>query len=251
MTNEPPLLAGYKVHPMLHAAIPMMTEDELADLADDIGKHGQINLITLDQQKRVVDGRCRLIACGTANVAPQFVTKRFVDEDDILEFIADMNIWRANYTISQRAMQAVMMEEKSGVLQTSRTLPLDDARRVLRADRAMAESVIKGYPPLATALMQVEKRQQEVEAEKLRKAAYREQNRTMAELVDTHQISLDDAIKLNEARKRHNTKVNGLLRQLSEAMAGSPALSTPLMLPAPRRKLVRTKATRQTDGTRE
>ena len=24
-----------------------------------------------------------------------------------------MNIWRANYTISQRAMQAVMMEEKS------------------------------------------------------------------------------------------------------------------------------------------
>ena len=48
----------------------------------------------------------------------------------------------------------------------------------------------------------------------------------MAELVDTHQISLDDAIKLNEARKRHNTKVNGLLRQLSEAMAGSPALST-------------------------
>ena len=55
--------------------------------------------------------------------------------------------------------------------------------------------------------MQVEKRQQEVEAEKLRKAAYREQNRTMAELADTHQISLDDAIKLNEARKRHNTKV--------------------------------------------
>ena len=53
------------VHP-LAAVFPMMTDDELQDLADDIREHGLLHPIVLDADGVLIDGRNRLRACEIA-----------------------------------------------------------------------------------------------------------------------------------------------------------------------------------------
>ena len=51
---------------------PMMPEEELAELAEDIRENGLIHPIMLDTDGQVIDGRNRLAACKLAKVEPRF-----------------------------------------------------------------------------------------------------------------------------------------------------------------------------------
>ena len=91
-----------EVHPAADE-FPMMCDDELAELATDIADHGLKSPIVLDGDGRLVDGRNRLAACRRAEVAPKFVTYQ---GENVVSFIASVNIKRRHLTASQKAMAA-------------------------------------------------------------------------------------------------------------------------------------------------
>jgi hypothetical protein len=90
------------VHPAAEI-FPLMTDDELAGLADDIKANGLRNPILVDSEGRVVDGRCRLAACKIAGVDPTFAE---LNGDDPLTVVVSLNVHRRNLTKGQLAIAA-------------------------------------------------------------------------------------------------------------------------------------------------
>lgn len=80
---------------------PMLADDELEELAEDIRQRGLIQPIVLDPQGRVLDGRNRLAACELAGVEPRFETYEGDDPDG---YALAVNIARRHLRPSQRYM---------------------------------------------------------------------------------------------------------------------------------------------------
>jgi N6-adenosine-specific RNA methylase IME4 len=93
-------------HPVA-AMFPMLSMQELHELADDIASHGLLHPIVLDHQGRVLDGRNRLEACKIAKVEPGFAK---YTGDDPLGFVISENLMRRHLTASQRAMLSLDAE---------------------------------------------------------------------------------------------------------------------------------------------
>jgi ParB-like chromosome segregation protein Spo0J len=91
------------VHPVA-ALFPMMTDEELDDLAADIKANGQVHPIVLDQHGTLLDGRNRREACRRAGVAPDVIRETL---DDPVAFILSANMARRHLTKGQIAMLAV------------------------------------------------------------------------------------------------------------------------------------------------
>jgi hypothetical protein len=146
---------------------PMMDEAVLVELAKDIKKNGQRELIVLHYGEGnhpvTIDGRNRLKACEIAVVEPGF---RDYDPDtdgaDVEAFIHSKNELRRHLDASQRAMIAA---KRANMRQGERTdLPSWDGRTVSQADAAKAlrvgvasveraKTVIReGVPELAKAV---------------------------------------------------------------------------------------------------
>lgn len=67
-----------QIHPVAQD-IPMATEAQIHDLADDIKANGQTTPITVTDDGVLLDGRARLKACEIAGVEPRFTTYRGTD----------------------------------------------------------------------------------------------------------------------------------------------------------------------------
>lgn len=87
--------------------LDLATETELAGLADDIAKHGQIETIDLYEGK-ILDGRNRYRACLAAGVEPRCATwtANGVGPQD---YVVAKNLHRRHLTIAQRAALAVRL----------------------------------------------------------------------------------------------------------------------------------------------
>jgi len=137
---EPP--PGMTVHPVLDS-IPMMTEDEFARLVWSIKKHGLSVPISLDRAGVLLDGRCRLMACRSAGVEPQFRTIDTNDDEDAVEYIVAENLQRTHLTPSEVALKDALLED---VFRDDPDCPvkvLPEARLVAR-HRDLVELVWKG-----------------------------------------------------------------------------------------------------------
>jgi len=106
------------IHPVANF-YPMMTDEELADLAVDIKANGQRqNIITtlLDEEEWLVDGRNRLKACEMVGIEPRF--ERVNGATDLLALVVSLNVKRRNLTAGQRAIAAaeawIQAERKGG-----------------------------------------------------------------------------------------------------------------------------------------
>ncbi len=106
---------GIAVHPAA-AVFPMLSDDELAELAEDIKANGLLHPILLDADGVLIDGRNRLAACTLARVEPRFETF----EGDPIALIVSANVSRRHLTKSQRAMALAKIEA---------TLPTQSATR--------------------------------------------------------------------------------------------------------------------------
>jgi hypothetical protein len=85
---------------------PLLDEQDLGRLADDIKANGLNNPITLYEEK-VLDGRNRYRACLQAGVEPKFVE---FQNGDPISFVISSNAQRRDLTKAQRAAVAVLAE---------------------------------------------------------------------------------------------------------------------------------------------
>ena len=96
----------YKPHPAAEL-FPMMSVDELNDLADDIAQHGlrePVRLYPNGEEDLLLDGRNRMIACDIAGVECDY---RYYEGDDPVAFVMSLNMSRRHLTVGQKAMIAL------------------------------------------------------------------------------------------------------------------------------------------------
>lgn len=100
--SDPP----WPVHPAADL-FPLLADNELAELAEDIRSHGLLEPVWLvpdgNGELLVLDGRNRLRACELAGVEPR---TRVYDGDDPYGFAISLNLHRRHLTVGQRAMIA-------------------------------------------------------------------------------------------------------------------------------------------------
>lgn len=100
-----------KVHPYAEA-FPMMSDDELDALADDIRANGQRQPIVVNADGVLIDGRNRLEACRRAEVEP---TSGYLPVDvDPVDYIVGANVERRHLSTGQRAMARAMALHAQG-----------------------------------------------------------------------------------------------------------------------------------------
>ena len=211
--------------PVFEAAdvFPMMADDELAELAEDIAANGlREPLVTADVDGRIrlVDGRNRRAACKIAGVIPQ---TRELNGEDPTAFVLSANVHRRNLTTGQRAMAIAMLSpepedasergKKGGRGKKAATsggvlvIPhqrLADARTVLAYSPELAQAVMRGERPLRAALDETRLSQGGVRNDRARLTKLRDQRPDLAELVSTEAMPLDEAWKkaTEEAEER-------------------------------------------------
>lgn len=100
--------AALEFHPA-SMVFPLLDEDALRALADDISEHGLREAIKLDVDGKVVDGRNRLAACTLAEVSPRFET--LPEGTDIFAYVVSENLRRRQLTPSQCGMCAARARE--------------------------------------------------------------------------------------------------------------------------------------------
>ena len=112
---------------------PMLGEQEIQDLADDIAAHGLRTPIVIDADGKILDGRNRAAACTIAGVKPTF--EPFVGSDEEkLAFVISANIHRRHLDSSQRASVAAKLK------------PIYEQQAAKRQQRK-PKSVVENFPP--------------------------------------------------------------------------------------------------------
>ncbi|MCA9513945.1 MAG: ParB N-terminal domain-containing protein [Myxococcales bacterium] len=99
-------VCGYEVHPAC-ALLPMMPHAAIAEMAEDIQRHGQQQPVVLWEGK-VLDGRNRLRACNLAGVDPVIVEWT---GDDPVRWVLSLNFHRRHLTEDQRAVVGARAEQ--------------------------------------------------------------------------------------------------------------------------------------------
>lgn len=110
---------GDKVHQYANM-FPMMSDEELAELAKDIDENGQQNPIIIDYDGYIVDGRNRYAACKIAGVEPEFRKMLFSSEEQKLNYVIGQNLHRRHLDTSQRAMIAARLRDSFDALAKAR-----------------------------------------------------------------------------------------------------------------------------------
>jgi ParB-like nuclease domain len=210
-----------EVHP-LAAVFPMMTDDELADLADDIKQHGLLHPIVLDADGVLIDGRNRLRACEIAEVEPLF---QRLNGHDPAAFIMSANVARRQMTKGAIAMVvAVAYPDQGSIIEPARMVHkgrLSTARAVIQHAPWLVEQVIGGQLSLEKAAVTAQEKRAEARSVEAQMAELRrvspeiadmvvEERLTLAEAYAAHQKRMADAAAA-EANKREN------MLRLSEA----------------------------------
>jgi ParB-like chromosome segregation protein Spo0J len=212
-----------KVH-LVADIFPMMSDEELADLAADIKANGQVHPILLDCDGLLLDGRNRARACEIAGVKPLFATIAQPIPDP-LAYVVSLNVKRRNMSASQKAMSAAeawAIAEKEERVQTKggdrkskaqnghlirnprehfATLfgvsknYVEMGHALLRDDPTEAARVKKGGPAalLKDAYDAMAKRQGGDANNQIRMRKLREERPDLAEKVEAESMTLEDA----------------------------------------------------------
>jgi len=82
---------------------PLMSDEELDELADDIQENGLKEAICIHDGK-IIDGRNRYLACERAGVEPHY--QEWDGQGSLVSFVVSLNLKRRHLSESQRAMVA-------------------------------------------------------------------------------------------------------------------------------------------------
>jgi hypothetical protein len=202
--------APREVHPAA-AVWPMLADDELHALADDIAANGLIHPIVLTPDGEVLDGRNRLAACELAKIEPKFETY----DGDPLKFVLGSNSQRKHNTKGQRALAGWL-----SILQFEESPKQRDAVAaigVTASDVGKAAMVAKWCPELVGAVIngttpidhaysaaQDKKRAADDEA-KARESLAKEFPALLAR-VDRDELTVAEALTLGRAERAEKRK---------------------------------------------
>lgn len=164
-----------EVHPAAEL-FPMMSEQELRALADDVKANGLLHPVVRDVDGGVLDGRNRLAACELAGVVPRFETYA---GDDPVGLVISLNVKRRNLTQGQRAIGAAEAWDMvgSGTKDDSRAKKLarlfdvnnayvSQARKLVTEQPEAAERVKRGLARLGDAYDAVTAAEREAKRER-------------------------------------------------------------------------------------
>ena len=133
-------IGEYPVHPVA-SLFPMIDDDALNALAEDIKKNGQrepILVAFLDGRELnepvIVDGRNRFKACEIAGVEPEFSNDYVMEPHEIGPWVISHNLHRRHLTTSQKAAVAVAYEAELAKLAKTR----QGQRNDLKSDKDIA-----------------------------------------------------------------------------------------------------------------
>jgi hypothetical protein len=93
------------------ALFPMMSEEELDDLAADSKANGLIHAVVVDADGQVIDGRNRLEACRRAGVDPR---DELLNGADPRRYILSQNAARRHMSKGQLALVIIQTDGLSG-----------------------------------------------------------------------------------------------------------------------------------------
>lgn len=127
---------NYEIHPAA-LLFPMMGEDELRQLANDIKGNGLLEPILLHQDL-VLDGRNRLEACKLAGIEPRFHTGKIGSP---LLYVISKNLHRRHLTASQKAAIAAEMVPLLAQEKKQSASPIGDVGEKTNAIAAKAMGV--------------------------------------------------------------------------------------------------------------
>ena len=213
------------VHPVAEL-FPMLDEEEMQALADDIRAHGLRHPIVLDGDGRIVDGRNRLAGCLRAGVEPLFLQ---LNGESAEEYIESANLHRRHLTKSQRAMLAAILRDRN--LVTNKTVQeLGEQVGTSGPLISYAGYVLKNAPNLASSVVSgaltIKEAYEEVKAEERVITSRDEMNRKLrlsrpdlAQLVDEGRLSLPEAKLLSEREEeQHRQLVATVTAQVDAAL---------------------------------
>lgn len=119
-------IGEYPVHPVA-SLFPMIDDDALKALADDIKANGQREPILVaffdgmdTTEPVVIDGRNRFKACELAGVKPVFSNDYIMEPEEMGPWIISHNLHRRHLTTSQKAAVAVAYEAELAKLAKAR-----------------------------------------------------------------------------------------------------------------------------------
>ena len=219
-----------KVHPAAEL-FPLMTDEELQELARDIGANGLAHPLVVDAEGQLIDGRNRLEACKIAGVEPKF--EKLNGWDPVL-YILSANIERRHLSKGQRAMlTAILFPEpekggrgkKSAAVNSTETggfspQRVSAARSVLRHSRDLADSVVKGSISLDAALAQVEELRQQTNSTDAKLARLHATAPDLAARVADENITLDEGLAIYNNREADLRRVREAGRVAAERILG-------------------------------
>jgi hypothetical protein len=217
-----------KTHPAADL-FPMMTEDELQELAADIAANGLVHPIIIDDKKQVIDGRNRLAACEIAQVEPRFEQ---LNGWDPLAFILSANITRRHLTKGQQAMAVAMVypePEKGGRGKKGEIKTVTEkttvsgsritvARTVLRHSRELAENVMRGIISLDGALEKVEELKRQADSTENKHARLQAEAPDLAVRVAEENINLDEALAILQEREVEERRAREAGREAAKSI---------------------------------
>ena len=151
-------IGEYPVHPVA-SLFPMIDDDALNALAEDIKKNGQrepIIVAYLDEamidEPVVIDGRNRHAACKLAGIEPEFkfvmsLNDRELSPQVIADWIISHNLHRRHLTTSQKAMVGqgylAYLKEEAKKRQGARNDLKDIPRNSVESSKSNSESAVQ------------------------------------------------------------------------------------------------------------
>lgn len=233
MTSEMVNVFEIEVHPAADV-FPMLSEDELLELANDIAENGLREPLVLQVSEEgktlLIDGRNRRAACELVKVTPEV---RYLNGEDAIAFIFSTNIARRHLTAGQRAMAHARLypAEKGGrgklssireSLSRSEENTITRARYILARSPMRADEVMSGITSLNAAYEETKKEQAKKETDEQRLKELAAKYPDLANMVNEGQLSLGEAIaaaqKRDEEERQRIAGMNDSLATLDSAL---------------------------------
>jgi hypothetical protein len=212
-----------KANPQVHPAadvFPMMDDEALQDLAQDIKANGLLVPVVVDKDGTLIDGRNRFKACQMAGVEPTFQT---FEGDDPVAYIIGINVARRHLSKGQQAMSVAKIypePDKGGRGKVKNlketlgfsTMRLSQARTVLRFAPELVDLVLDGSKGLDEAYKKACERKEQEQLTASRMKTLRQQAPDLADAVEEECMTLDQAYAEVDRRMQEDLRKHELAR---------------------------------------